>query len=84
MEYSPTREELLLLDSQLLHCVAVKDIYVAAAIYQNSQKTRGPCVHGKGDVQDQGVGARTRHHLWVISPAPADRLLGPMHEFWNT
>ena len=48
MEYSPTRDELLLLDSQLLHCVTVQDIDVAAAIYQDSGETGSPPLHCKG------------------------------------
>ena len=38
MEYCPTGDELLLVDSQLLHRIAVQDVDAAAAIYQDLEK----------------------------------------------
>ena len=48
MEYSPTWGELLLLDSQLLHCVTIQDIDAAAAVYQDSGETGCSPLHCMG------------------------------------
>src|SRR3954470_15986280 len=76
MEYGPAALELSLLDSQLLHCILIQDVDIATSIYQNSREASCPPISGKGGFQNQGVGTWIRHHLWVISSAPTDRLLG--------
>jgi hypothetical protein len=83
MEDSPAGLELFLFDAQLLHGVAVEDIDAAAAIYQNSGETSSSPLRRKGGIQHQGIGNRSRHHLRVVSSAPTDRLLRPVHEFWS-
>ena len=83
MEYSPTGLKLLLLDSQLLHCVTVQDVDAAAAIYQDSGETSCSSLSSKGGIQHQGVRTRRRHYFRVVSSAPTDRLLGAVHELWG-
>ena len=81
MENSPARLKMSLLDSQLLHGIYVQDVDAAAAIYQNSGEASSSPISGKGGIQNQGVGAGIGHHFRVVGAAPADGLLGPMHEF---
>ena len=80
MEYSPAGLKMSLLDSQLLHGIFVQDVDAAAAIYQNSGETSSSPVRGKGGIQNQGIGAGLGHYFRVVGSAPADGLLGPMHE----
>ena len=88
--YKDTMEKLGIKQRQLQNnrtmfhgIVLVQDIDAAAPVYQNSREASSSSICGKGGIQDQGIGARTRHHLWVVSPAPADGLLGPVHELWR-
>ena len=83
MEYSPTGLKLLLLDSQLLHCVTVQDIDAAAAIYQDSGETSCQPLFCEGGMYDLGIRARGGHHLRVVGPAPTDGILRPMHKLWS-
>ena len=83
MEYSTTGVALLLLDSQLLRCVAVHDIDAAATIYQDSGETSCRPLCCKGSIQDQGIGTGGGHCLRVVGPAPTDGLLRLVHEFWS-
>jgi hypothetical protein len=84
MEDSPTGLELFLFDAQLLHGVAVEDVDAATAVYQNSGETSSSPLCCKAGIQHQVIGTRRRHHLWVISSAPIDRLLRPVHELWGS
>ena len=80
MENGPAGLEVSLLDSQLLHGIFVQDVDAAAAIYQNSGEASSSPLRGKGGIQHQSIGAGIGHHLRVVSSAPADGLLRPMHE----
>ena len=80
MENSPTGLKVSLLDSQLLHGIFVQNVDVVAAIYQNSGEVSSSPLCGKRGIQHQGIRARVWHHLRVVSSAPADGLLRPMHE----
>ena len=73
MEHSPTGHELLCLDAQLLHGVTVQYVDAAPAIYQHVGETGSSPFCCEGGIQNQCVRVGRRHHLWVISPAPADR-----------
>ena len=80
MKNSSAGLKLPLPDSKLLHGIFVQNIDAAAAIYQNSGKTSSSPLCGKSGIQNQGVGAGIGHYFRVVGSAPADGLLGPMHE----
>ena len=80
MEDGAARHELLCFDVQLVHGVAVQYVDAAPTVNQYMGETGGSPFCHEGGVQHQCIRAGRRHHLWVIGPAPADRLLRPMHK----
>src|SRR3989337_3798875 len=83
MEDSLAGLELFLFGAQLLHGVTVEDVDAATAVYQNSGETSSSPLRCKGGIQHQSIGTRRRDHLRVVSSAPTDRLLRPVHELWG-
>ena len=81
MDDGAARHELLRFDVQLFHGIAVQYVDTASAVYQDAGKSGSSPLRRKGDVQDHSIGARRRHHLWVVGLAPADGLFRPVHEF---
>ena len=80
MEHSPAWHELLRLNVQLLHGVTVQYVDAAPTVNQYTGEMGSSPFCREGSIQNQCKGARRRHHLWVIGPAPADTFLTPMHE----
>ena len=74
MEDGAARHELLRFDVQLLHGIAVQYVDTASAVYQDAGKSGSSPLRREGDIQDHCIGARRRHHLWVVGLAPADWL----------
>src|SRR3954466_15603075 len=79
VEHSPGGRELLRLDVELLQGVKVQDVDAAPAVYQHAGETGCASVCCKGGIQDQCIRAGRWHHLWVVSPAPADGFFRPVH-----
>ena len=75
MEHGPAWHELLCLNIQLLHGIAVQYIDTASAVYQDAGESGSSPLRREGDIQDHCIGARGWHHLWVVGLAPADWLL---------
>ena len=80
MEHSPAWHELLWLDVELLHGISVQYVDAAPTIYQYAGESGSSSFCHEGGIQNQCIGARRRHHLWVIGLAPADGLLRPVHK----
>ena len=79
MEDCPGWLQVLGLEAELGHRVAVEDVDAAAAVDEDSGELA--CApRDDGGVEDEGVTTRTRHDCRVILPGPGDRAIRPMHE----
>ena len=78
MEDGPGRLQVLGLEAELGHRVAVEDVDAAAAVDEDSGELA--CApRDDGGVEDEGVATRVRHDGRVVLPGPGDRAVRPVH-----
>ena len=79
VEDRPGWLQVLGLEADLGHGVAVEDVDAATAVDENSRELARAPRRNDGGVEDEGVTTRTRHDCRVILSGPGDRAIRPMH-----
>src|SRR5664279_2287653 len=83
MKSSPAWLQHVLCDAQLEHGIPVQDVDAAPIINEDPGEFDIDVGPNQYWIYNQTIASWVRHDLWMVFYAPADLLLGPVHELGN-